>query len=85
MANEINILNQVGEAPEHSIYLIEKFVYKDATVIITDLVLGCDLYQLRQNYKTDDISEKEARNIIIKLAKGVSKLTQLQVVHRDLH
>ena len=33
--------------PESSIYLVEYFKYEDNAVIITDLVSGCDLWDLR--------------------------------------
>ena len=72
--------------PDYSIHLVEYLRYQDNVVIITDFVAGCDMWELRQRYKAD-ITEEEARTIILGLTKAVCSLTDdtRQIVHRDLH
>ena len=63
----------------------------DAAVVVTDYVIGMDLYQLRQktdkinkNY-IDSITEVEAAVIIKKIVQAVCEMHKENIIHRDLH
>ena len=59
---------------------------KDCVILVTDLIKGVDLWNLRKDCRPS-ITELEARNIIEKIIKAVIGLTKnnRNIIHRDLH
>ena len=58
----------------------------DCVILVTDLINGVDLWNLRKDCRPS-ITELEARNIIEKIIKAVIGLTKnnRNIIHRDLH
>ena len=59
---------------------------EDCVIIVTDLVMGYDLFDFRDKWKKT-ITEKEGRNILRKLTEAIKGLGEpgRNIVHRDLH
>ena len=82
---EVNCLKKAD--PNTSISLIEKFEYGNCQVIITDLIVGCDIDTLRQDYRSSFLDEVEARNILKGIVLCLERFRdeERKIVHRDLH
>ena len=63
----------------------EHLVLEDCEALITDLVMGDDLFSFRDKGLKPKLSEVEGRNILYKVIEAMAEYHETGIVHRDLH
>ena len=62
----------------------EHIVLDDCELVITDLIIGDDLWTMRTKHKRK-LTEEEGRNILYKVTQGIVEYQAKDIAHRDLH